>query len=935
LDTKRLKENLEVIRPIGIFLLLGMSPLFDAHGGEVLDEILNCMKLGVHTRSRSQEASCSVDRQRRVGQTFVVSDRARKVKRVAVWQAFWHESWGPDEVLVMTLWDSPQKKATLGRYAIPYDRRMWEDATPMFTLDSVVEQGRSYFFELTVEIQPLRPATVPTDWLLSGVRPGFAGGDGEIGGIGIAQDDYPDGTAYIGGKPQDYDLWFEIHEVRETDRDALCEEVFARYDLERPELVAVRGAVLERDWDRAVAELVRHFESRSDLFPPGCGVSEFNAEFDTREADLAAEHKVLLSDGTTVDLGPEWNHYTLWPERGGVGLTRSGLRKHLAAAYRNTGNEKYGRAWNDMLYHLFTQSPSPVRAAVLPPDGPLGPTPPARLGGGSMWNGLSLGARLGHGFYYYGAFLESPSFDADIRAAFIINLGEMADVFSRMKGGGNWDAQMSKGLFELGLNYPEYRKAKAWVAKGFDGIVNNALANVWPDGVAREPTLNYHGMMMRRYAHVIRKSKSLGLEPPPRMAELTGKMYEFAMHATQPDGYLAPWGDTWPGSVPEDLVRDATFFSRRDFLYVGSRGEHGDPPQQTSCGFPEGGFYFMRTGWDRDAHFMSVHAGPFGSHGHKDALSMIVSSFGSTILIDPGICTYGTPEAERLSSSRSHNMVTVDGCDARSAEAIVWTPGERFDFLAGVNHGYEGVPGCHHYRRIWFLKPTMGFPGLWMVFDDVTGAGEHEAVLRYHYSKIPVEEDHARARFMSGGKEGNLVTDILDASSSEMHLGEALATLPGVNGLTTVPAATVRRAGPMPASFSSLLVPFRGDSIPDYSARLVPVGSAGSGSRGVWFTMGGKAVLCLSNSLDSYTQEPPVLTAGISELGEVHMQGAGAVVRFTSAGARWEPIFLHGVKIRQFALDAESLFASQEWSEQADIDLTNRSSRFRNGERGK
>ncbi len=35
---------------------------------------------------------------------------------------------------------------------------------------------------------------------------------------------------------------------------------------------------------------------------------------------------------------------------------------------------------------------------------------------------------MAHGFAYYAWFVSSPNFTPDVRAAFIINLGEMADV---------------------------------------------------------------------------------------------------------------------------------------------------------------------------------------------------------------------------------------------------------------------------------------------------------------------------------------------------------------------------------------------------------------------------------------------------------------------------------------------------------------------------
>lgn len=791
-----------------VCLLLLLSPLPAAHAGPLLDEILNCPRLGAHTPGREEDAALAIPPGGSLGQTFRLSPDAEKVFRIALWQAFWHESWEPDEILVLTLWDSLEKKNTYGRYALPYDRRMWESAVPMFTVDARVPAGELLYFELTVDLQPLRPAEEPTEWKLNKSRPGILNGNRGIEGFGGTRRDDTEGTAYVNGQPVDRDLWFEIHEKRRVDRDALHAEAFARFDLEPADLALVRTAVEQKDWDTAAAELVRHFEGRADLFPDGSTTVQFDPDYDTREADLAAAHLVLLDDGITVDLGPEWNHLALWPERGGVGLTRSGLRKHLAGGYRATGNSKYARAWNDMLTHFFLQAPSPVRAGVLPREGTLPPVSPPGLGGGSIWTALSVGARMGHGFYYYGAFVDSPHFTPDVRAAFLFNLGEMSEVFERQRGGGNWDAQMSNGLMEFGLTYPEFKSAPGWVEQGFEQLVNNALESVYDDGAAREPTVGYHGMMMRRYRNVLETAAELDLEVPPRVRELTERMYEFIQHTTQPDGTLVPWGDSTPGSVPFDLIHDATFFHRPDFLYVGTGGAAGTPPAMTSRAFPHGGFYYLRTGWDRRAHFAAVRCGPFGSHGHFDALSLVLSSFGRPILIDPAITTYGTPEAEELTSTAAHNTITVDGRNARSGTAGEWVTTERYDYFRGQNDGYDGLREVCHERRVWFVKPDGDFAGLWLVRDRVAGPGEHEAVLRWRFGRMGVEQHGNTLRTTGDG--GNLTVEVLGQAPDAVE--EKIARVPGEEGLTTTPVASWKQHGALPLEFTTLLVPWEGEA---------------------------------------------------------------------------------------------------------------------------
>ncbi len=926
-----------ILRPVALALTLVALTASSGACGPLLDEILNCLKLDAHTKARDEARVCGIEPGRAVGQTFVTGDGVEQVFRIAVWQAFWHESWQPDESLVMTLWDSPQKRAQYGRFAIPYQRRMWEGAVPMFTVDARVQPNRSYYFELTVEVEPLRPAKIPREWLFAESRPGFAGGDGKIFGVGTARDDYPNGQAYVGGEPQNYDLWFQIHVRKKTDRDALYREAFDRFDLNYPPLKRVRDAVQKRDWDRAASELVRHFESRADLVPPERRQPKFDPDYDTRHADFVCEQKLLVVSGatgidvganwrknivgstvTTVDLGPNWNHFALWPERGGVGLTRSGLRRFLAEAYAKTGNEKYAKAWNDMLTQLFIHLPSPLRAGVYKPDETIIAALSPGIAGGSMWSGLSIGARMAHGFAYYSWFVSSPNFTQDVRAAFIINLGEMADVLERQKGGGNWETQMADSLFDFGLEYPEFKGAKRWVQQGFQTLIKNALSSVRPDGVLQEPTINYHLLVMGRYASVIERARQLNLPVPDEMVKLTEKMHEFVMSSALPDSTLPLWGDANPAVTVESLVRGATLFKRDDFSFVATKGQKGTPPRLTSVGFPNGGFYYMRTGWQPDAHYLAIRCGPFGSHGHHDVLSLIASSFGKMILIDPGVYIYGTPESSELSGTKSHNTITVDNRDASSGQSDAWVTSERFDFFAGHNDGYRGLKDVRHHRRVWFLKPFDGGAGLWVVLDDVMGEGRHEAALRYRFARLKVQHDSALRQTWTNESDGNLLVRVLERPQTQMELSEGIAAT-SWDRLTKVPVASFRQQGKLPLAFTSLLLPFRGATPPTCEAQLIAVTPAAEGARAVWAKRGEEAFLIVANSLAALRDEPTALQLTLPDGRKVTMTAASATLRFAQRDNRWQPLSLHGVRVRSVVMDGENLLAQDRLNERVDV----------------
>lgn len=900
-----------------------------------LAHLMNPVRLGASSGARHSDRHVAVSVDSPVGQTFRTSAAAECIVRIAFWQAFWHESWGPDEVLVVTLWESPSKRVCLGRAAVPYSRRMWEGGVAMPVLEARVEPDREYYFEISCDLDPLRPAETPRDWVLGrapgpgGKRPGFAGGDGRIEGIGTARDDYPHGTAFVAGQPQPFDLWFEVHETHRADTDTILAQAFGVLDLDYPLLSAVRDAVARRDWPRAVEALVRHFEARKDLLPERRGF-RIDPGVDLTRADLACQHRVLLDDGSTVDLGPEWNHYALWPERGGVGLTRSGLRKWLAQGYVATGHPKYARAFSDMLWHVFRYCPSPLLAGVFKADDVIPAALPAGIAGGSMWSALSIGARLAHGFYYYAAFMDSPDFPLEIRAAFILNLGQMADVLERMQGGGNWETQMAESLFDVGLTYPEFHNAKERVRQGLDIAVRNALETIRPDGVLREPSTNYHMLVMNRFSSMIERVQDLGLTLPAEMIQLVERMFEYIMYATMPDGTLPAWGDSGNPATPDLLERGARLFRRDDFRYVwemrkraeaGATGEplpagrqsEATPPAKTSVAFPDGGYYFMRTGWGRDDHYLALHCGPYGSHGHDDTLGLVAAAHGRTVLFDPGICTYGTPEAAELKATISHNTVTVSRLDASPGVADAWVAAERFDYFAGHNEGYRGLAGARHHRRIWFLKPAAGLDAVWLILDDVTGAGEHTCQLWYHFAPAQVNLDASGRRVWTAEEGGNLLLHVLGRPEPSATLGKGIGVW---DGLREVPVACFESMG-LPAWFATVAIPFRGRQPPQWSVRVLD--DAGeAGWHAIWAEGGARACLWLSPRVDALQEAAPAEVT-LPDGKRVSFDGEGLALRLHLRERQWVPALLHAVKPRR--LQVEGITVPAEVLRQDVLDL--------------
>jgi len=288
-----------------------------------LDLILNSIQLDHHSPklAKGNDKQATIEPDGSIGQTFRTGDKVKQIVRIAVWNAFWHKTWDPDEQIQMTLWDSPAKKVSYGRFIIPYQQRRWEQAVPMFLIQARVKPHTDYYFELTTRLQPMRPGELPREWLIKKQRPGVSGGDRKVGGFGIARADYPHGQAYVNGEPQDFDLYFSVHVRRDVSRDELYKRAFGRFDLGYPPLAKVEEAVEAKNWDLAITELVKHFESRDDCIDAERTTPKYDPTFDTDWADwrdgwhfisspVAAQ---AISPNFTVDPVSDFDFFT-WYE---------------------------------------------------------------------------------------------------------------------------------------------------------------------------------------------------------------------------------------------------------------------------------------------------------------------------------------------------------------------------------------------------------------------------------------------------------------------------------------------------------------------------------------------------------------------------------------------------------------------------------------------
>ncbi len=315
----------------------------------------------------------------------------------------------------------------------------------------------------------------------------------------------------------------------------------------------------------------------------------------------------------------------------------------------------------------------------------------------------------------------------------------------------NWVVIGADGILGTAVRLPELRDRRHWIDYAWDKMAEAADRQVLPDGVQFELTPGYHCVVVRLFCHAMAVCRETGIDVTAKIENVTARMLDYQMQTITPDDHLLPFNDTDPGSAPgvrRLLAEEGTLHGRRDWLYVGTRGEEGTPPSVLSQAFEYGGVYVMRTGWTAGSTYLAFDGGPWGySHQHDDRLGFWLSAHGRPLLIDPGRYLYDSNNPfsrdKYLNTTRAHNTITVDGesqADRHFRET--WQPKDRLaDNTWLVNDTFQRVAGSHklgygkdggirveHRRSITFWPPNV-----FLVLDRLTGDGEHEVQSRLHF----------------------------------------------------------------------------------------------------------------------------------------------------------------------------------------------------------
>ncbi len=390
---------------------------------------------------------------------------------------------------------------------------------------------------------------------------------------------------------------------------------------------------------------------------------------------------------------------------------------------------------------------------------------------------------------------------------------------------GNWPTIGCMGMLATLEALPVFKDADRWIEYCRTTMDVQIAEQVLPDGVQDELTPHYHRVVINNLLSAARSLRSLGSDLTPATLETLRKMVQYTQQAVVPDGskQLA-FNDSDPGSVP-DLRRLLDSAGLGNFL----RPESELGPEF----FPYAGVAFLRQRPDKGDLYLAFDAGPFGrGHQHEDKLGFWLFAYGHNFLVDPGRHLYDWSARSfypYLITTRAHSTIMVDGEGQNSrahpntwiAKApldIEWSASDEevraagtYDFGYGKNNAIKVV----HRREIVFVRERC-----WVIFDTLTGDGDHSIESRFQFAPGKVVLDGTRVR--TENSDANLLLWPVGAGDvTDTHIEEGQENprggwySDGYNKIEPAPAFSQTRKGALPIRIATLLFPYKGETQPD------------------------------------------------------------------------------------------------------------------------
>ena len=479
-----------------------------------------------------------------------------------------------------------------------------------------------------------------------------------------------------------------------------------------------------------------------------------NAWAKREEDDFAAAERILTGELCSVGyfykfpdtksvswkVNPTANAYREWTWQ----LSRHHEWRCLGWCYRQTGDEKYTRAFVDFISTWCEQAECPEN-----------------LSGGATecWRTIEAGIRLTKNWNYaIHAFYRSPEVSDHLLTTVFKSVWEHGYRLRNFSTAANWLIMEMAGLSHIVMLYPIFKKTADWKEYAFRRLSEEIDVQVYPDGFQYELSTGYHGTVAGNYNIIIHTSRAMEYQIPEAVEKNLERTFEMYMKLCRPDRKTPSLNDGSNAGVKGACALGLSYFPHReDFRWFATDGKEGDAPTYDDIALPYSGMASMRTDWEKDGIWFFMDAGPFGKgHQHEDKLNVLMFAYGKAVLSDPGNYAYDNSDMRRfIIDTRAHNCALVDGMSQCRRPRYKWYPemiSQRSDMkwyfskevsaVEGVydeGYGAEFLPVTHRRKSIFFKRGVCGSLPFALIIDRFeSGDGaEHEYAVSYQLDVQP------------------------------------------------------------------------------------------------------------------------------------------------------------------------------------------------------
>ena len=497
------------------------------------------------------------------------------------------------------------------------------------------------------------------------------------------------------------------------------------FDLDRPEMEAMKAAVEKGDEKAAEAALVALMRKLERPCVDDVPTAEPSDNIMKRADETLAGTYRLAGCPTYTFEGPVvWNadpyNYNQWA----IALNRHVEWRFVASAYRKTGDARYAKFWSDQVRDWVASMPVIIEPYI---EGPYNQPGRPSLS-------LDAGIRMGQSWFQsFEVFRKAPEVPDAAIVDFVRSCYDHALYLMKpenFRSGSNWGAMESNGLYHIGVLLPEFRDAATWRKTAMDRTHAELNKQVYPDGAQTELTPGYHGVSLRNFLMVMKLARANNEPLPADFVDRMERMFDYYARIVRPN-FRAPELNDSGRMNPAAYLREGyeLFPKREDFRWMGTMGKEGTPPDYVSTVLPWAGWVIMRGGWNPEATWLLLDAGPFGTgHQHEDKLGILLHAHGHDFLAEGGNYAYDKSKWRKyVLSTRAHNTVRIDGQDqhcrpvrsehrATEPNQYGFTDSDTYAYARDSHTaGYTGDVGksVAHRRRVLFVKPDW-----YIVVDD-------------------------------------------------------------------------------------------------------------------------------------------------------------------------------------------------------------------------